>query len=277
AFTVRISDADHPITKGMTDYVSATDELYHRQTPCASMKVLATVYSDPAKNGTGDDEPAAVWTTYGEGRCFNNILGHDVEAMEGVGYRTLMLRGTEWAATGAVTIPVPEEWPAANRPIKAAVITGGHGFDEAAFPPLFQGHDDIECTILPQEDDSEIFEDITDWPYDVIVLYNMSQKISAKRRQNLLKLLNQGVGVVGLHHAIAAFKEWPTFEQIIGARYFLKDTVEGNVTHPRSTYEHDVDFVLHVEDPSHPITRGLRDFQVHDETYNDWLLLPDVQ
>lgn len=52
-------------------------------------------------------EPVVSWNTLGNGRCFHNILGHDVKAMRNTGWKTLMLRGTEWAATGKVSIPVP--------------------------------------------------------------------------------------------------------------------------------------------------------------------------
>ena len=36
--------------------------------------------------------------------------------MAGVGFQMLMLRGTEWAATGKVTIPVPANWPEPGTP-----------------------------------------------------------------------------------------------------------------------------------------------------------------
>jgi len=153
-----------------------------------------------------------------------------------------------------------------------AVVTGGHGFDKEPFLSLFQGYPDIEYVHLPQKDHSELFEDISGWPYDVIVLYNMTQNISEKRRQNFVQLLDRGVGLVVLHHAIAAFQDWPEFQDIIGARYFLEEGTTAGVTHPKSGYQHDVDFTVHVEDPDHPVTRGLTDFRVHDETYNNWYL-----
>ena len=49
------------------------------------------------------DEPMIVVTQYGRGRVFHNAMGHDPRPMAGVGFATLMLRGTEWAATGKVT------------------------------------------------------------------------------------------------------------------------------------------------------------------------------
>jgi type 1 glutamine amidotransferase len=40
---------------------------------------------------------------------FQTALGHDVKAMDSPGFRLTLVRGTEWAATGQVTIPVPAD------------------------------------------------------------------------------------------------------------------------------------------------------------------------
>ena len=158
--------------------------------------------------------------------------------------------------------------------IKVAVVTGGHEFAEKPFLAIFEGNEGVECTHVVLKDDSELFEDISAWPYQAIVFYNMTQKISEQRQQNFLKLLDRGVGLVVLHHAIAAYSEWPEFRKIIGARYFLKDVTENGVTYPRSQYEHGVDFKVHVADSSHPVTQGVSDFTVNDETYKGYLLDP---
>ena len=163
----------------------------------------------------------------------------------------------------------------AEAKIKVAVVTGGHEFSEKPFLAIFEGNEGVECTHVVLKDDSELFEDISAWPYQAIVLYNMTQKISEKRQQNLLKLLDRGVGLVVLHHAIADYSEWPEFRKIIGARYFLSDVTENGKTFPRSTYEHGVDYNIHVADPSHPITQGVSDFTVNDETYKGYLFEPD--
>jgi formylglycine-generating enzyme required for sulfatase activity len=44
--------------------------------------------------------------------------------------------------------------------------------------------------------------------------------------------------------------------------------VEDGKTYPACGFLHDVDYNIKVEDAGHPITRGLSDFAVHDETYN---------
>jgi type 1 glutamine amidotransferase len=46
---------------------------------------------------------------YGQGRAFVTALGHDAEAMKNVGFAVTLARGTEWAASGKVTIPAPPE------------------------------------------------------------------------------------------------------------------------------------------------------------------------
>lgn len=107
-FTVKITDHEHPVTRGMPDFLHLPDELYHRQLLDPSAQVLATTFSDHAKRGSGTDEPMVVVTRLGKGRAFHCAMGHATSQMEGVGFQSLMLRGTEWAATGEVTIPVPE-------------------------------------------------------------------------------------------------------------------------------------------------------------------------
>ena len=124
---------------------------------------------------------------------------------------------------------------------------------------------------------SEIFEDIKDWPYDVIVFYNMTQVMPENRRANFLALLDRGVGVVSLHHNIWAYQDWPEFARIIGGRQFSKDSEFDGKSWPKSTYQHDVEIKVHVETPGHAITEGIADFTVRDETYHGLWLDPDVK
>jgi type 1 glutamine amidotransferase len=46
---------------------------------------------------------------YGKGRVFSMTLGHDEVSLHFAGLQTLILRGSEWAATGKVTLPVLDE------------------------------------------------------------------------------------------------------------------------------------------------------------------------
>ena len=131
-FPVNIVDMDSPITRGMrAQYIDVTDDMYvsMRRTPGEDIHVLATGYDDPKaytthvwppKNyplqlparledlpGLGKTHPL-VWTkAYGLGRVYGFTLGHGPESMSRPFVVALFTRGTEWAATGQVTIPVP--------------------------------------------------------------------------------------------------------------------------------------------------------------------------
>lgn len=184
-----------------------------------------------------------------------------------------MVRKIAFAAVVLVGLSL---WCLGGEKIKVVVVTGGHGFNAKAFYALFEGYDDIEFTRAPQKDHSELFEDVSEWPYDVIVLYNMTQKISPKRQANFVGLLKKGVGLVVLHHALAAFQDWPEYKKIVGGKYYLKPTVEDGVKHPRSGYKHGVRFKIKVADPKHPVTAGIEDFEILDETYRGYVVDPSV-
>ncbi len=115
-FKLEVQAPEHPVMKGLpAAWMHDTeDELYDRMRgPAENVTVLAAAYSDPATRGTGEYEPLVMAISYGKGRVFHTTLGHNVEAMSGVSFKTIFLRGVEWAATGNVTQEVPADFPAA--------------------------------------------------------------------------------------------------------------------------------------------------------------------
>ncbi len=115
-FLVSTRDTEHPITKGLPrTWMHQADELYATlRGPGEHMTVLATAWSDPANSGTGHDEPQLLVLRYGKGRIFHTTMGHDVNALSCVGFITTFQRGTEWAASGAVTQKIPSHFPTTN-------------------------------------------------------------------------------------------------------------------------------------------------------------------
>ncbi|MCY3018838.1 MAG: ThuA domain-containing protein [Planctomycetota bacterium] len=115
-FTVDIVDKEHPITRGIASF-KHWDELYHKLVHMQNTPyhVLAEAYSDPKTKGTGNREPMLVTLQFGKGRVFHDILGHiwagdgtkhkgcSLIAFEDAAFKTTLIRGSEWAATGRVT------------------------------------------------------------------------------------------------------------------------------------------------------------------------------
>ena len=53
---------------------------------------------------------------YGEGRVYHNAMGHADYSVACVAFITTLIRGTEWAATGKVTLTeIPEDFPKPNQ------------------------------------------------------------------------------------------------------------------------------------------------------------------
>ena len=96
-FQVKVADTSSPITTGLSDF-EADDELYAKLQGDAPIHVLLTADSDWSKK----TEPLAFTLDYGQGRVFHHAFGHDVKALQNPFVRTVIARGTEWAATGKV-------------------------------------------------------------------------------------------------------------------------------------------------------------------------------
>ncbi|MCF7849751.1 MAG: ThuA domain-containing protein [Kiritimatiellales bacterium] len=118
-FQIVTTNPDHPITKGLPQkWMHTADELYSTlRGPAKNVTLLAAAYADPAKpKGTGEYEPILFTIAYGKGRVFHTVLGHSAtQGMDCVGFACTLQRGTEWAATGKVTLPVPADFPTADK------------------------------------------------------------------------------------------------------------------------------------------------------------------
>jgi type 1 glutamine amidotransferase len=117
-FSIVVRDAEHPITKGIPKtWLHSKDELYDRlRGPAQNMKILATAFSSKAQGGTDRHEPMIMTIDYAKGRVFHTPMGHADYSMECVGFITVFLRGTDWAATGKVIdSSVPKDFPTADK------------------------------------------------------------------------------------------------------------------------------------------------------------------
>lgn len=121
-FVVIVRDRQHHVMAGLpTEWLHTKDELYHGQRgPAANMHILATAYSAKSSDGTGENEPMVWWIPYGKGKVFTTLMGHGDYSMKCVGFQAILTRGTEWVATGKVTLPVPQKFPTPDASLSIA-------------------------------------------------------------------------------------------------------------------------------------------------------------
>jgi hypothetical protein len=122
-FKLKVRQPQHPIMQGLpAEWMHGKDQLSHGQRgPAARMMVLDSAYSSREGGGSGEHEPMTWIIPYGKGQVVTTMLGHqwrdqpDSDALDCVGFRTVFTRSVQWAATGAVTIPVPANFPGTDR------------------------------------------------------------------------------------------------------------------------------------------------------------------
>lgn len=97
-YKVNISNPDHPITAGLSDFEMVSEQYYMHTDP--GNQVLATTAFDGSVHSwiEGTAIPV-VWTRqWGEGKVFYCSLGHQVKDFEVPECREIIRRGLNWAA-----------------------------------------------------------------------------------------------------------------------------------------------------------------------------------
>ena len=152
----------------------------------------------------------------------------------------------------------------AQAPIRVNIVTGensykGHVWQEtsAELRSILEADKRFKVEVSPDPNriaDDQIFG------FDALVLdFRNADPLASdeKVRQNLVKFLEQGKGIVTIHWADGAFPYWPEFVNIVGRAQQAKHDPRGP-------------FTIKIADPNHPITRGMKDFETDDELYYDF-------
>lgn len=162
-----------------------------------------------------------------------------------------------------------------EKEIKTLIITGGHDYDKAGFDELLAKlpitydhveHPNAHAMLAPDKAA----------PYDVILFYDMPSELTPEVERHFHALGEAGKGIIILHHAFCSYDFWPEYIQIAGGRYQHYPWTKDGIEQPLSTYKHNVTFNIKVEDADHPVTKGVTDFQITDETYGQTNILSSV-
>jgi type 1 glutamine amidotransferase len=133
-FLMTMTDPRHPITAGVPkQWLHPAEQLTHGQHGPAhprhgplDQELHLLTYS--LSKDSHRREPLDWARRWGRGRIYVTMLGHtwrgeDNPNLRCVGFQTLLARGVEWAATGAVTQPVPKEFPTVDAPLLRGLAT----------------------------------------------------------------------------------------------------------------------------------------------------------
>jgi type 1 glutamine amidotransferase len=173
---------------------------------------------------------------------------------------------------GQVTLPA-----GADSKIKVLVITGGHGFEKQPFFKMFEDNPDITFSAASHSNtNASAYEREDLLSYDAVVLYDMPKEITETQQKKLFSLFGKGVGLVVLHHALAAYQHWPEYEKLIGGHYVEPNPAKPGTTNAVAGYQHDVDIPVVIVATNHPVAAGLKDFTINDEIYWGFHVQPDV-
>ena len=154
------------------------------------------------------------------------------------------------------------------RPKKAVIVTGenshnGHPWKDTSAEIkniLDAGKDFAEVVIQPDPNYIASDEFLT---YDVAIFDFRNQNRLAQEEKveaNLLKFLGSAnKGLVTIHWANGAFPYWPEYLNIVGR-------AQQSVHDPRGP------FGVKINNPNHPITKGITDYEADDELYWDFTM-----
>ncbi|MGD0094444.1 MAG: ThuA domain-containing protein [Planctomycetota bacterium] len=148
-------------------------------------------------------------------------------------------------------------------PPAVAVVTGGHSYDVPNFHKLFRAIPGVDCYIQHIDDFASSPRQVRE-KYDVVLFYIMLMDgpkdegqpwYAGKPKTALEELGATEQGIFVLHHAILAYPQWPVWSELVGIADRKFGYHDGQALH------------VGVANQTHPITQGLRAWDMTDETY----------
>jgi len=159
--------------------------------------------------------------------------------------------------------------------IRVLITTGGHGFEAEPFFAIFDQMPDVVYTKAELPKQADLLGPGLREQYDCLVMYDMVRGISPQQQEAFVALLKQGIGVVSLHHNLGAHRQWDEFRKIIGGKFIFQPCQIDGKQYGKTPWSHGEQLKVTVVDRNHPITQGVDDFQIDDETYGPFYTAAD--
>ena len=148
-----------------------------------------------------------------------------------------------------------------NKKLQVAVIVEKHPYDVVSFQKMLDSLSDCDCYVQPfdlfvQDDENKnIYHTVLYYsmfwdcpPIDSPIMKYMAGEIGSTNQ-----------GIILLHHALLSFQGWDLYTDVSGQRNRGEDGL-----FKYSQNQSANQFIL---DAGHPITAGVSDFNIIDETY----------
>jgi hypothetical protein len=167
-----------------------------------------------------------------------------------------------------------------ENPINVLVVTDARKFNREAFFEMFDSFENIKWHEMSHPKILDFFGSDSIKTYDAVIFYDMPENVSLTdwQKQNMLNFFNENAPAIFLHHSLLSYRQWDTFTDIIGGRYYNKTPlIKENGDTLQSVYQHDVKYSIRIANDEHPITLGMHDFEITDETYKNYFVKKDVE
>ena len=254
----------HPISEGITPF-NLREEYYYkmrfvpedsRRTPILNVKI------------PGETEPQTVaWAVQRKdgGRGFAFTGGHPFTNFLNGDFRRVVLNAIVWSAHGDVPKGGVRSEASANiGDINVLILTGKHHpahdwqATTAAMKDAFAKDTRIKTTVFENPANLATADLST---YDLIVQNYCnweSPTLSSLSRKKLLEFVRGGKGLMLIHFANGAWRDWPEYHGKLARRVWE----DGKANHDALGQ-----FTAHIVRPQNRLVSGLRDFTISDELY----------
>ena len=166
-----------------------------------------------------------------------------------------------------------------SAPLKLLALARGHPYDREAYAGLLDGLDEFDICHVEQPVAQRLLNREAASNFDAILCYDMpgvdftatdAPRVVAPEpdfKKDYLAMLDAGVGMVFMHHALAAWPAWPEYAEIIGGRFHYRPATLREKEWPDSGYCHQVTHSVS-KVGFHPVTEGIpAHFDITDELY----------
>ena len=163
--------------------------------------------------------------------------------------------------------------------LNLAVVTRGHPYERDSFMSLFDALEGVQASLVEQPAASRLLNPQALAGYDAVVLYDMPGldfrapggpayvAPDEETKAGFRGLLEAGIGIVALHHAIAGWPAWPDYGDWLGGRFLYRPGEVRGRACLDSGYRHDVAYTASTIG-DHPVLAGVAaSFPLTDELY----------